>query len=174
MRLAAIVATVALATQLSVLGGRRIGLGVQFQETVLYRPDLGFGQESHLNSTAIQSQIERFLKDGKKPTPHKDGVLQPDIMGLQIVKSDGDDVAIYELQTSEVVVETTISTEESSEEATVQSPVLESGENQFLSPSTNAEESSERNSSSVVLLCFIGSGLVVTLTVLYYKGAVLF
>ena len=181
----------------AMLGGRRMGLGVQFDETVLYRPDLGFVQSTRLNKTNIESQIDRFLKDGKKPVPRRDDPTQADIVGLQILKVGGDldDVAIVEITTEEVVIETVAQREESlpetasgtdsgtdsrtdsgaeTDRGTGAETVTSEVEAGFLTPPASPEEASERDSTTLVLLCALFGGLGLTLVFLYYKGAFVF
>lgn len=140
---------------------RRMGLGVQFSTAEIYRPDQGFIQSAKLNATIIEEQIDRFLKDGKKPPSHKE--IRPEISGLQAIKAS--QVAERENERSygsEMDLRNDSVPLEQSETDTVVP--------EFLPAAQSQEEVSERNSSSFMLLCLLGVGLALTLGGLYYKN----
>lgn len=159
---------------------RRIGLGVQYSTMEIFSPDQGFLQAAKLNATAIEAEIDRFLKDGKKPPIHRE--IRPDIVGLQGVKGEkgdkSEDLPINEAGNpleipSEVPILPSITPETPSIPLYTDHFPTELPE--FLPEAYTTEEvSSERNSSSFMLLCMLGVGLVLTLGGLYYKNTVAF
>ena len=159
-----------------------MGLGVQFSTAEIFRPDQGFLQSAKLNATAIEAEIDRFLKDGKKPPIHKE--IRPDIVGLQGAKGEtvaqSDDLPIKEvgspLELSAEAPQPSAGRPTTPETPSIPlySDHLQTELEEFLPEADSEEVSSERNSSSFMLLCMLGVGLILTLGGLYYKNTVAF
>lgn len=159
-----------------------MGLGVQFSTVEIFRPDQGFLQSAKLNATAIEAEIDRFINDGKKPPIHKE--IRPDIVGLQDAKgekvSQSEDLLINEAGNP---LEPSAETPHASAAppTTPETPPIPlysdhlQTELEGLLPEVDSEEvTSERNSTSFMLLCMLGVGLILTLGGLYYKNTVAF
>jgi len=144
---------------------RRMGLGVQYSTVEIYRPDQGFIQPAKLNATIIEEQIDRFLKDGKKPPVHKE--IRPDIVGLQAAKAD---LPKSEGESPFSVPPDTPETPSIPLYSKPVEPKLEG----LLQDTDTPEAVSEKNSFSFMLLCILGLGLILTLAAQYYKGVVAF
>ena len=157
-----------------VLPQRRMGLGVQFSTTEIYRPDQGFIQPAKLNATIIEEQIDRFLNDGKKPPLHRE--IRPDIVGLQAAKANqlpqSEDIDTN-MQTSPPIQPSSPPIPQETPSTPIETVPLETNLG-LLQETGSEEEISERNSLSFMVLCMLGVGLIITLGGLYYKGAVAF
>jgi hypothetical protein len=148
-----------------------MGLGVQFGETVLYRPDQGVVQGSKINASVVEAQIERFRKEDKPSRGQSDSLRRAEIAGLQVRKDPSPN------DTDEVLSASTASSPDADEVVpqTVPKPNIETASGLgFIVKDASPEEVSERNSSSLILLCVIGGGLVLTLMYQYYKGSFVF